>query len=900
VTLVDFTSAEGLRSSYPMGLQSYRLTLGTSGKAELGFIPVTWASIPLDFGGPLDVPVQAHQLVLTVALPQASATVAVPTLRVRADGDTQDIALTGQGVQCTSAWPICSTASDYAFPLDPTKHYVVTGILLNANPGSASTETVMRFLGLSADTGSPSTRYAFEVPPLPRGPFQGSLNVDAASGEALQIKMAVYPFAHEDLVATPRGNLAVAPSATATASSALCGSGWCSLPEGPITAGGNQWISARYASLSAYPDPATTPITWTLQLPQVTSVDVFLIRPVNQGAPFELQISTDQTTWTPVFRADGSSADWSDVAGRFSDLTGTTQNSARWIRVVFQKPTHADASGNFGVGIGAFKLYESVSRLANGLLPPFNSDGLHASNVRTLTVSVAAGHTRVPLPVEALGPGQYLLQAEIWKAGTRLASTASAFAILGEAPAVKDPFFGINNEFFDSMDVFERSDYATGRLFVNWDSLVDANGQPALSNWPWYDNEMRNMQARGVAVHVVFSGTAAFYSSKTSGTLSPSKFPPRDLVTFDAATNNINYRQTAFYKFVKTFVAQYASIISSVEIGNEDDINQCVAWQNWTGSFAGYQYSCASGSTTPTLLTFQQGSLTNRSGEYMELLRAGYLATKDAAPSIPVAHAGLAYDDLNVLQAMKNYIYFDGATGAQFFDVVNLHNYWAVSAPETATISSNTGGTGTGIPFEQLLGQVTQFAQGLSKPAWYSEFGYDDTYSTWVNGALVGPISRREQAVLTTRALVLFKKHGIQKAFSFEAEDLFSGSYFGGMGLIDTAGRGKELFSAYQHTAHVLARFSYVSTVDKNTHRAELFRGTNGQLRALLYKKDVTGADSVAISIADFGAPSGTLIQKIDPLLSAQPSYPNTPGVQLEVPYTDPVFVDVGASCGIP
>ncbi|KAJ6227808.1 alpha-l-iduronidase [Anaeramoeba flamelloides] len=476
----------------------------------------------------------------------------------------------------------------------------------------------------------------------------------------------------------------------------------------------------------------------------------------------------------------------------------------------------------------------------------------------TNDLSFGSLNTETRFSLSDLHPGNYIVSVVITdnKDGdSEVFADTEEFVVLGSDDFERDSFFGMNIEFFEPMEPMYKSGVNNVRIFLNWNMLVEDDGTQDLHKWPWYLNVIRNARNTGMKVDVVFNQIPPYYSSYQDGErLDATKYPTKDLTKDSNGDNVVDYTDTSFYKFVVDFVTDYQDVIDTVEIANEYDLNHCETWSSFSGSVGGKIFDCDENSSTykeSYQLDFTSNSLENRQDEYLEMLRAGYLATKSVDESIPVAMMGLAGLNLEILKLFSDYTYSDGKRVKEFFDVVNLHTYFGISPPEFTTINSNTGGgENGGDPLEQILQDVMDYVKDNfdNKPVWLSEFGYDDTFGTWVDGTFIRASTRREQAVHTPRAMIMFKKFGVEQIFPFIASDNpMHANFFASMGLVDRYYKGKEYMVSFQKTTSNFGQTTYEKTIDIDDFRIEIFKKTDSKKKVAIAFKKVPGNDTISI-----------------------------------------------------
>ncbi len=894
IVLDDFLTRSGFIGNMTGALTGVT-GVDTSGKLTVsGTSNSTYGLVQLNLNAGIQLPLGSKKLILNLQVLHSNSGTIVSPIVVLNSSTSGLQYLNLLDLTCGSTYPMCNTAEDYYVSLDPTQSYSLQEIHLTpAGVSGAVQDYSVLFRGLSVDVASnPQVYSSIHGPLVSVQKFDGELGFNSVSATTLTVKTAVYPYLKELLYQTPGGNFATQNHVTATASSSRCYTGgWC-VPAINAILPGTNWSSVTSPSSAG----ASASTTYQLDFDQVYSMNVFMINIGNHGAPYRVQISKDHIHWVTVYADAGGTSD-AVVAGRMSDLTMNPNNQVASLRILYSRPTLADSDGLYDVTLSGMQLFEDVPALSNGLMPAWNVDNTQATHIQKLSLSLASGYSALPISVDGLGPGEYVLQTEVSQGGVVIAKPLQHFTLTRTPRVVSDSFFGINDEFFDHQDVFvNQLQLQASRVFVNWPSLQTTAGTYSLYAWPGYDSLFQRFSHSGTKMRAVINHVPSALSTEPSGSAYPETYPPTDLLLFDSVAHNVDYGHTEFYKFVKAYVTAYRPWLSTVEIMNEFDINDCVSWKNWQGSFAGSIYNCSGGGAgVHAQYTFTAGSLANRSQEYMELLRAGYLAVKDVDPTIQVTHAGLATIDEQTVRNLANYTYYDGHKGSEFFDVYNFHQYWANEAPELSQVDSNSGGTTYTSSFETFMTGILAVTKGeLHKDSLMTEFGYDDRFGGYTSSGLQPPSTRKEQAVFNARAMMMFKKMGITQAFPFEAIDLWSATtFFGGMGVLDLENQAKDWFSVFQLLNEQFSGYSYVKTIERAPHRIEVFQNAQGLVRAFVFKLDSSsGVDEVTLSSPELLG--GGSIRRVTPLLNQLDRNLTGSTTTQTVPYLNPMVVEVG------
>lgn len=172
--------------------------------------------------------------------------------------------------------------------------------------------------------------------------------------------------------------------------------------------------------------------------------------------------------------------------------------------------------------------------------------------------------------------------------------------------------------------------------------------------------------------------------------------------------------------------------------------------------------------------------------------------------------------------------------------VVNVHHYCGVDAPETNIANSNTGGDGGA---EQLFHDrlrslvAAAHADGRKRQAWLTEFGWDTRA-----GQVVSPL---QQAAYLQRGFLTVFHAGIDKAFWYWWHDAEKAeTFFGGCGLLDFRNQPKLGFAAYAGIASLLPSPQVGGLLDAGPGTfGYLLRQDGKRIAALWTIEDVQGPE---------------------------------------------------------
>ncbi len=151
--------------------------------------------------------------------------------------------------------------------------------------------------------------------------------------------------------------------------------------------------------------------------------------------------------------------------------------------------------------------------------------------------------------------------------------------------------------------------------------------------------------------------------------------------------------------------------------------------------------------------------------EYYEMMRFGAEAVKRADPDAVVTSAGYAGMTAEMVDPLRTYTYADGKHPIDFVELINVHYYSGLAAPETATDDGNAKLTGT-TTFPENLRELARWrdAYASGMPIWMTETGYDSAGSFGTNEAI--------QAARLPRVVMLCLANGVEKVFVYrEAGD---------------------------------------------------------------------------------------------------------------------------------
>lgn len=166
-------------------------------------------------------------------------------------------------------------------------------------------------------------------------------------------------------------------------------------------------------------------------------------------------------------------------------------------------------------------------------------------------------------------------------------------------------------------------------------------------------------------------------------------------------------------------------------------------------------------------------------------------------------------------------------------DVVNIHHYCGIDAPEENVKNFNTGGLGAQASsyFDNLRATVAAADRdGKDREVFITEFGWD---------TLAGQVvSEAQQAAYLARAYMMHAAAGIDKSFwywHFDAEN--ATTFFGGCGLMDHNREPKPALVAMAGLTSVLPQLDYVGNFNAGPGTlGYVFRKDDGQLVAALWR----------------------------------------------------------------
>ena len=190
--------------------------------------------------------------------------------------------------------------------------------------------------------------------------------------------------------------------------------------------------------------------------------------------------------------------------------------------------------------------------------------------------------------------------------------------------------------------------------------------------------------------------------------------------------------------------------------------------------------------------------------EYTNLLRAAYLAAKEANPECTVLIGGMIGFNFDFLREVYSY------GGGKYFDVMATHPY--PGDPNPCFDQFNFSDT-----MEELRGIMSNYGDA-EKEIWFTELSWG-----------MGPnITRQDQANYLVRSYVLSLAEGVDKLFWFN----FRGSPVEeGSALIDHDFAPRPAFLAHAHLARILDGYEYDVKVDIKGVQCHSFR--KGEERVL-------------------------------------------------------------------
>lgn len=166
----------------------------------------------------------------------------------------------------------------------------------------------------------------------------------------------------------------------------------------------------------------------------------------------------------------------------------------------------------------------------------------------------------------------------------------------------------------------------------------------------------------------------------------------------------------------------------------------------------------------PNLDNADWGAWVGTMPKYFELLRKASQSVKLADKTAKVTNGGFAGVDLHDVDMLRTYQYDDNTHPIDYVDIINVHYYTGRSSPETATVNTNIqrGNDEKGAQtYEDMLNQLDDWRKinGISKPIWLTETGYDTGGPKGTNEQL--------QAAWLPRDIMIALGAGIDKVFVY-------------------------------------------------------------------------------------------------------------------------------------
>ncbi len=277
-----------------------------------------------------------------------------------------------------------------------------------------------------------------------------------------------------------------------------------------------------------------------------------------------------------------------------------------------------------------------------------------------------------------------------------------------------------------TLDLAQDAGVGTISTGASW-WYIAPESSPETHRWDPLDLLVEEAGRRGLKTNLQVSGTPDWVHPGLEGSVPDHSFriwhPPRGREELER-----------FAGFVRTLVERYGSLVGRYEIWNEPNSERF--WRP---------------APDP--------------GEYAALLRAGYLAAKEADPEATVVFGGLSRNDVGYLEAYyeaaKEY---PGAAGeGHFFDVLGVHPYSSIPSKIGALQEPISPDRSTSCAvFEGDYGEVDQNFLGIKKmksamdergepekPLYLGEYGFSMA-DTWMEAV---PDHRR--ALFLKRAYLL-------------------------------------------------------------------------------------------------------------------------------------------------
>lgn len=155
-----------------------------------------------------------------------------------------------------------------------------------------------------------------------------------------------------------------------------------------------------------------------------------------------------------------------------------------------------------------------------------------------------------------------------------------------------------------------------------------------------------------------------------------------------------------------------------------------------------------------------------RAGAYVELLKAGYKAVKEADPAALVVTAGLTptgYNDPNVaiddVAFLRQFYTYNGGEAKKYYDVLGAHPGSSHNPPDTLWPAQPGPGPGWRDHPSFYFRRIEQIRQVMvengesAKPVWLTEFGWASTPRPAEGFGFAAQVSEEQQAQYLARAL---------------------------------------------------------------------------------------------------------------------------------------------------
>jgi hypothetical protein len=200
------------------------------------------------------------------------------------------------------------------------------------------------------------------------------------------------------------------------------------------------------------------------------------------------------------------------------------------------------------------------------------------------------------------------------------------------------------------------------------------------------------------------------------------------LITLDFENPNYDSGQTPY---TATGLSGYARYATEVLKKYGTQVKMVEIWNEYNGTFA------------------KGPATTNRSGNYLAMLKAAYPAIKAARPDVTVVGGATAGVPLPFFEKL-----FAGGA-LDNLDVVSVHPYRSAFTPE-------------GLEVQIAALQALMAKYGAVKPIWVTEIGWP-LHSSEANGDI--NIDETVQAQFLVRAFALFASAGVTRVYWYEMRD---------------------------------------------------------------------------------------------------------------------------------